>query len=78
MIDVNSVKFKNSLILPINGFYDCSSKDCIHILFCMKFQVVYIGETKQCMKDRLNQHINTIKSFIAFTIILKLDRILIK
>jgi hypothetical protein len=60
------VKFKNGLILPINEFYGCSTNDCIYIIFCMNCQVVYIGETKQCIKDRIHEPINTIKKFHQF------------
>lgn len=45
----------------ITQFLTCSSKNAIYIIFCQKCSLLYVGETKNAVKQRISQHLSTIK-----------------
>jgi hypothetical protein len=59
MLTVDKITFKNGLILPINGHFDCKTTNCVYIIICLYCNMVYIGETKKTINDRVYQHLQT-------------------
>jgi hypothetical protein len=45
----------------ITQFLTCSSKNAIYVIYCQKCPLLYVGETKNSVKQRMSQHLSTIK-----------------
>ena len=43
-------------VYPINGVFDCTSKNLIYLVSCTVCNKQYVGETKKCLKERFRQH----------------------
>jgi hypothetical protein len=54
---------KNGFCLPILSNATCESTNCIYIIKCTRCSLFYVGQTKQKIKLRINQHLSTIKKF---------------
>jgi hypothetical protein len=57
---------KSSISFPGGGkiitqFLTCSSKNAIYIIFCQKCSLLYVGETKNSVKQRMSQHLSNVK-----------------
>ena len=62
----NIIKVNQSLTLPIDCISSCDSICVIYIINCKKCNAFYIGETYRSVKERLLEHIRSIKYFIPF------------
>jgi hypothetical protein len=60
------IKFTNNLKLPISCFSSCDSSNFIYFIKCKKCNYFYIGESSRTVKERLNEHVYYIKSFIPY------------
>lgn len=49
-------------ILKIWQELTLKSKNCVYLIFCLKCDMKYVGETKNCLNIRLSQHIHNIKN----------------
>ena len=61
------IKLKDNFLLPIYDSANCTSLNVIYILKCNLCKKFYIGQTKN-LKNRINSHLYSIKSFIPFNI----------
>ena len=43
-------------IRTIHDHIDCNSKNLIYMIYCLRCNKQYIGETKRWLKDRFNEH----------------------
>ena len=49
--------------MPILTNSSCDSMGCIYIIFCLKCDCLYIGETSRSIKTRILEHLRNIKKF---------------
>ena len=52
-----------NLILHFRSFSNCTSKAIVYIIKCLKCNCFYIGESSRLVKDRIKEHLNSIKKF---------------
>lgn len=55
---------KNSqtkIMHKIQQEFTLRSKNCVYVIFCLKCQIKYVGETKNCLSIRLSQHLHNIR-----------------
>jgi hypothetical protein len=53
---------KNNSHFFVNRNMNCSSKNVIYLISCKKCRLQYVGETSMRLKDRLNNHMSTIRT----------------
>jgi hypothetical protein len=56
----------NNFNLPVLSNSNCESINSVYILFCLKCNAFYIGQTSKMIKIRIYQHIRDIKKFKLF------------
>ena len=61
----NTIKIKN-YIFPILCSSSCSSKNFIYIIYCNICKTFYIGQSKRSVKERIYEHIYSIKNHFPF------------
>ena len=44
----------------------CNSTNFVYIIKCKRCSYFYIGQSSKTVKDRISQHLNTIRNFILF------------
>jgi hypothetical protein len=65
LVETSSYFYVNNIRLPIMSSGNCSSINCIYIIFCNYCREIYVGQTYD-MRQRLYQHIYSIKTFVPF------------
>jgi hypothetical protein len=45
----------------ISQYLTCAAKNAIYIIVCLKCQLKYVGETSRTVKERIGQHLSTIR-----------------
>jgi hypothetical protein len=60
------IKLTNNLFIFFKSNSSCSSKEVVYIIKCKKCPYFYIGQTSKTVKDRIYQHLNSIRSFKLF------------
>ena len=55
-------RFSTGETRPIKSNLTCDTKNLIYMIQCNRCNLQYIGETKQRLKDRFNEHHHTIDS----------------
>ena len=66
MISSYYIKLTNNLFIFFKSNSSCSSKEVVYIIKCKKCPYFYIGQTSKTVKDRIYQHLNSIRSFKLF------------
>jgi hypothetical protein len=61
------IKLKDNFLLPIYDNTSCNSVNVIYILKCKLCNKFYIGQTNN-LKNRINSHLYSIKSFVPFNV----------
>lgn len=58
----------NNFKLPIIDMSTCTSSHVIYIIICLKCHIFYIGETCRTARQRIYEHLNSIKLYKTFKI----------
>jgi len=58
--------YQNEFFLPISSSSSCNSKEFIYFIYCNLCYSFYIGESKRFVKDRIGEHLNSIKKFVPY------------
>ena len=66
-MDIYGIKFSNNFILPIFNNCDCFSNNLVYVIYCNFCNSFYIGQTGNCIKERLYNHLYKIKTWSLFS-----------
>ena len=64
--NVSHIKLNSNFYLPLKNNCNCNSKQIVYIIKCLKCNIFYIGESEDLVKNRIKQHINSIKRFVPY------------
>jgi hypothetical protein len=64
--NVSFIKLNYNFYIPLKINCNCKSKKIVYIIKCLKCNIFYIGESEDMVKNRIKQHINSIKRFIPY------------
>jgi hypothetical protein len=56
----------NGFIIPISKNTDCKSENVIYLIKCLKCNAFYVGQSERSCEKRLNEHISSIRNFVAY------------
>ena len=54
--------FRTSRVFPILGHFSCDTTHCIYLVRCAHCSIFYVGQTSNCVRTRIRQHLNDISS----------------
>ena len=66
VLETSFLNLNNTFILPLKSNCNCESKKVVYIIKCLKCNIFYIGESEGSAKNRIKQHIYSIKRFIPY------------
>jgi len=53
---------RSSLVYPILGHFTCDSSHCIYVIYCSHCFFLYVGQTSNAVRVRINEHLRSLSS----------------